>query len=148
MTQETSATGLEPRSTSVTQDVIAAMLEQSGRHLFGPTFAPEQPPKQQVVSISGLTAKLDYLKPAELKLVKQAFHFADEAHLGQYRQSGEPYITHPLAVAELCAEWKLDVYSIMAALMHDVIEDTGRTREELIQNFGSKRRDEIATETM
>ena len=138
MTQETSATGLEPRSTSVTQDVIAAMLEQSGRHLFGPTFAPAQPPKQQVVSISGLTAKLDYLKPEEIKLVKRAFHFADEAHLGQYRQSGEPYITHPLAVAELCAEWKLDVYSIMAALLHDVIEDTGRTREELIENFGSK----------
>jgi GTP pyrophosphokinase len=120
------------------KDIIAAMLEQSGRHLFGPTFAPAQPPKQQVVSTAGLTSKLEYLKPAELKLVKQAFAFADDAHLGQYRQSGEPYITHPLAVAELCAEWKLDVYSIMAALLHDVIEDTGRTRGELVEHFGPK----------
>ena len=139
MAHETSAPGNEPRPILADpKDIIAAMLEQSGRHLFGPTFAPANPPKQQVVSITGLTAKLDYLKPAELKLVKQAFHFADEAHLGQYRQSGEPYITHPLAVAELCATWKLDVYSIMAALMHDVIEDTGRTRAELVEVFGPK----------
>lgn len=139
MTQQTSTSGDEPRPVMADpKDIIAAMLEQSGRHLFGPTFAPAQPPKQQVVSTAGLTSKLEYLKPAELKLVKQAFAFADDAHLGQYRQSGEPYITHPLAVAELCAEWKLDVYSIMAALLHDVIEDTGRTRGELVEHFGPK----------
>ncbi|WP_164125677.1 HD domain-containing protein, partial [Stenotrophomonas maltophilia] len=79
-------------------------------------------------SISGLTEKLSYLKPADLKLVKEAFHFSDEAHLGQYHQSGEPYITHPVAVAEICAGWKLDVQSIMAALLHDVIEDQGVTK--------------------
>jgi GTP pyrophosphokinase len=118
--------------------IIAAMLEKSSRHLFGPTSAPEFPPKQQVVSLAVLTQKLSYLKSSELKLVKKAFHFSDEAHLGQYRQSGEPYITHPLAVAELCAEWRLDVYSIMAALLHDVIEDTGRTHSELIEAFGPK----------
>jgi GTP pyrophosphokinase len=100
--------------------IIAAMLEKTSRHLFGPTSAPASPPKQQVVSLSVLTEKLSYLKSSELKLVKKAFHFADEAHLGQYRQSGEPYITHPLAVAELCAEWRLDVNSIMSALLHDV----------------------------
>ena len=114
------------------------MLEKSGRHLFGPTFAPAQPPKQQVISIAVLSEKLSYLKASDLKLVRKAFHFADEAHLGQYRQSGEPYITHPLAVAELCAEWKLDVYSIMSALLHDVIEDTGHTYAELIETFGQK----------
>ncbi len=118
--------------------IIAAMLEKSGRHLFGPTFAPAQPPKQQVISIAVLSEKLSYLKASDLKLVRKAFHFADEAHLGQYRQSGEPYITHPLAVAELCAEWKLDVYSIMSALLHDVIEDTGHTYAELIETFGQK----------
>ena len=118
--------------------IIAAMLEKSGRHLFGPTSAPLQPPKQQVISIADLTAKLSYLTSAELKLVKKAFHFSDEAHLGQYRQSGEPYITHPLAVAELCAEWKLDVHSIVSALLHDVIEDTGRTHAELVETFGPK----------
>jgi len=136
---ETSTSGQEPRPALANpKDILAAMLEQSGRHLFGPTFAPAQPPKQQVVSTANLIAKLDYLKPADVKLIKQAFTFADDAHLGQYRQSGEPYITHPLAVAELCAEWKLDVYSIMAALLHDVIEDTGRTRAQLVESFGPK----------
>jgi GTP pyrophosphokinase len=118
--------------------IIAAMLEKTSRHLFGPTSAPAFPPKQQVVSLTVLTEKLSYLKSSEIKLVKRAFHFADEAHLGQYRQSGEPYITHPLAVAELCADWRLDVYSIMCALLHDVIEDTGHTHAELIEAFGPK----------
>jgi GTP pyrophosphokinase len=118
--------------------IFAAMLEKTSRHLFGPTSAPASPPKQQVVSLTALTTKLSYLKSSELKLVRRAFHFADEAHLGQYRQSGEPYITHPLAVAELCADWRLDVYSIMSALLHDVIEDTGRTHAELIEAFGPK----------
>ena len=118
--------------------IIAAMLEKTSRHLFGPTSAPASPPKQQVVSLTALKTKLSYLKSSEIKLVRQAFHFADQAHLGQYRQSGEPYITHPLAVAELCADWRLDVYSIMSALLHDVIEDTGRTHSELVETFGPK----------
>ena len=118
--------------------IIAALLEKSSRHLFGPTSAPSSPPKQQVVSLAKLTEKLSYFKPAEIKLVRKAFQFADEAHLGQYRQSGEPYITHPLAVAELCADWRLDVNSIMSALLHDVIEDTGHSHAELIETFGPK----------
>ena len=133
----TSSSDLIP-SKSDAKVIIAAMLEKTSRHLFGPTSAPASPPKQQVVSLSVLTDKLSYLKSSELKLVKKAFHFADEAHLGQYRQSGEPYITHPLAVAELCAEWRLDVNSIMSALLHDVIEDTGHTHAELIEAFGPK----------
>ena len=120
------------------QGIIAAILEQSSRHLFGPTSQPAIPPKPQVVSLAGLTAKLSHLKPEDLTLVKKAFQYADSAHLGQYRQSGEPYITHPLAVAELCATWRLDAASIMAALLHDVIEDTGSTRQELIEVFGGK----------
>ena len=110
--------------------VLASLLAQSSRHLFGPTSQPTLPPKQQVVSIAGLTAKLHYLKPDELALVKKAFHFSDSAHLGQYRQSGEPYITHTVAVAELCASWRLDASSIMAALLHDVIEDTGCNQDD------------------
>jgi GTP pyrophosphokinase len=133
----TSSSDLIP-SKSDAKVIIAAMLEKTSRHLFGPTSAPASPPKQQVVSLSVLIEKLSYLKSSELKLVKKAFHFADEAHLGQYRQSGEPYITHPLAVAELCAEWRLDVNSIMSALLHDVIEDTGHTHAELIETFGPK----------
>jgi GTP diphosphokinase / guanosine-3',5'-bis(diphosphate) 3'-diphosphatase len=120
------------------QGILAAILEQSSRHLFGPTSQPAHPPKPQVVSLAGLIEKISHLKPDEIALVKKAFQYADSAHLGQYRQSGEPYITHPLAVAELCASWRLDAPSIMAALLHDVIEDTGSTRQELVEIFGGK----------
>ena len=125
-------------ATSDKSSIIATLLAQSSRHLFGPTSAPTLPLKHQVVSIDGLISKLGYLKPDEVNLIKQAFHFADAAHLGQYRHSGEPYITHPVAVAELCATWRLDASSIMAALLHDVIEDTGCTQADLVGKFGSK----------
>jgi GTP pyrophosphokinase len=118
--------------------IIATLLAQSSRHLFGPTSAPTLPLKHQVVSIEGLVSKLDYLKPDEVALIKKAFQFSDAAHLGQYRHSGEPYITHPVAVAELCATWRLDAASIMAALLHDVIEDTGCTKTDLVEKFGPK----------
>jgi guanosine-3',5'-bis(diphosphate) 3'-pyrophosphohydrolase len=88
-------------------------------------------------SFATLTHKLDYLDPAEIKRVREAYRFADEAHLGQFRASGEPYITHPIAVAGLCAEWKLDAQAIMAALMHDAMEDCGITKIELIERFGA-----------
>ena len=120
------------------KSIIASLLAQSSRHLFGPTSAPERPLKHQVVSIDGLLSKLSYLKPEELAQIKKAFQFADAAHLGQYRHSGEPYITHPVAVAELCASWRLDAPSIMAALLHDVIEDTGSTKADLVEKFGTK----------
>ena len=120
------------------KSIIASLLAQSSRHLFGPTSAPNLPLKHQVVSIEGLLSKLSYLKPEEITEIKKAFHFSDTAHLGQYRHSGEPYITHPVAVAELCATWRLDAASIMAALLHDVIEDTGCTKADLVEKFGSK----------
>jgi guanosine-3',5'-bis(diphosphate) 3'-pyrophosphohydrolase len=88
-------------------------------------------------SFAALTAKLDYLDAAEIKRVRDAYRFADEAHLGQYRASGDPYITHPVAVAGLCADWKLDVQAIMAALMHDAMEDCGIAKSELIERFGA-----------
>jgi GTP pyrophosphokinase len=120
------------------QSIIATLLAQSSRHLFGPTSAPALPLKHQVVSIERLISKLTYLKPEEIIQIKKAFQFSDAAHLGQYRHSGEPYITHPVAVAELCATWRLDAPSIMAALLHDVIEDTGCTKADLVEKFGSK----------
>ncbi len=85
----------------------------------------------------GLTAKLDYLSESEVAQVRQAYRFADEAHLGQLRSSGDPYITHPIAVASQCAEWKLDAQALMAALLHDAMEDCGVTKVELIEHFGS-----------
>ncbi len=88
-------------------------------------------------SFAGLTAKLDYLSPADIEQVRLAYRFADEAHLGQMRNSGEPYITHPIAVAAQCADWKLDAQALMAALLHDAIEDCGVTKPELVERFGS-----------
>ena len=88
-------------------------------------------------SFAALTARLDYLAPDDIELVRRAYRFADEAHLGQLRNSGEPYITHPIAVAAQCAEWKLDAQALMAALLHDAIEDCGVTKSELIERFGA-----------
>jgi GTP pyrophosphokinase len=88
-------------------------------------------------SFANLTALLDYLSPADLEQVRQAYRFADEAHLGQLRSSGEPYITHPIAVAAQCAEWKLDAQALMAALLHDAMEDCSVTKSELIERFGA-----------
>jgi len=88
-------------------------------------------------SFAALTHRLDYLDASDIKRVREAYRFADEAHLGQFRASGEPYITHPIAVAGLCADWKLDAQAIMAALMHDAMEDCGVTKTELIERFGA-----------
>ncbi len=87
-------------------------------------------------SFAALTAKLDYMTVADVDNVRRAYRFADEAHLGQLRNNGEPYITHPIAVAQQCAEWKLDAQALMAALLHDAIEDCGVTKPELIERFG------------
>ena len=88
-------------------------------------------------SFAALTASLDYLDPAGVEQVRLAYRFADEAHLGQLRNSGEPYITHPIAVAAQCATWKLDAQALMAALLHDAMEDCGITKAELIDRFGA-----------
>lgn len=98
----------------------------------------EAPASQaDAASFATLTRKLAYLDAADIKRVREAYRFADEAHLGQFRASGEPYITHPIAVAGLCADWKLDATAIMAALMHDAMEDCGIGKAELIQRFGT-----------
>jgi GTP pyrophosphokinase len=88
-------------------------------------------------SFAALTAKLDYLSSSDIELVRLAYRFADEAHLGQVRNNGEPYITHPIAVAAQCADWKLDAQALMAALLHDAMEDCGVTKIDLIERFGS-----------
>ncbi|WP_426110090.1 RelA/SpoT family protein [Massilia sp. PWRC2] len=99
--------------------------------------APATPPPV-VASVTHLVARLsEYLTPSELKKVKEAYRFSDEMHLGQVRKSGEPYIIHPIAVAEICAEWKLDAQAIMAAFLHDVMEDQDVKKEELIERFGA-----------
>ncbi|MGI9132764.1 MAG: HD domain-containing protein, partial [Rhodoferax sp.] len=104
--------------------------------------APGTPPRAAAenataASFAGLTAKLDYLNQGDIEQIRLAYRFADQAHLGQLRNSGEPYITHPIAVAAQCAEWKLDAQALMAALLHDALEDCGVTKTELIERFGS-----------
>jgi len=102
-----------------------------------PAAARTVPPTEAPTTFAGLTERLHYLSKADLKKVREAYRFADEAHLGQYRASGEPYITHPVAVAGLCAEWRLDAQALMAALMHDAMEDCGIAKVELIERFGA-----------
>ena len=88
-------------------------------------------------SFAALESKLGYLDAADIEQVRQAYRFADTAHLGQLRHSGEPYITHPIAVAAQVAEWKLDAPAIMAALLHDTMEDCGVTKADLVEHFGA-----------
>jgi GTP diphosphokinase / guanosine-3',5'-bis(diphosphate) 3'-diphosphatase len=91
-----------------------------------------------VASVTTLTQIISaYLTPSEIKKVREAYRFADQMHLGQIRKSGEPYISHPIAVAEICADWKLDSQAIMAALLHDVMEDQDVKKDELIERFGA-----------
>ncbi|MFN7572039.1 MAG: RelA/SpoT family protein [Betaproteobacteria bacterium] len=99
---------------------------------------PDNPPPPGVVSFAELTELLrKYLPAADVQRIKAAFRFSDQAHLGQFRKSGEPYITHPIAVAKILAEWKLDAAAIQAALLHDVLEDSGATKAELTERFGA-----------
>src|SRR5204863_3918665 len=102
---------------------VASGLKTMGSALPGP--GPEE-----------LTQVLGYLKPADVAHIEEAYEAARAAHSGQYRQSGEPYITHPLAVAKILAEWHLDPQALMAALLHDVVEDTPTTKTEIAKRFG------------
>ncbi len=77
-----------------------------------------------------------YLPPDEIQQVKRAFYYAEQAHDGQRRRSGEPYVTHPLAVANILANMHMDHQSLMAAMLHDVIEDTGVSKKALSAQFG------------
>lgn len=79
---------------------------------------------------------LDYLSREDVARIEAAYAFAGRAHAHQTRQSGEPYITHPLAVAGAVVEWRMDAEAIMAALLHDVLEDTGASKEDLSERFG------------
>jgi GTP pyrophosphokinase len=83
-----------------------------------------------------LLNKTSYLKPEQQQRLRAAFWFGAQAHEGQTRKSGEPYITHPLAVAGILADIHLDVDSLTAAILHDVIEDTPINRAHLSDRFG------------
>src|SRR3954469_7338096 len=81
-------------------------------------------------------ARFGYLKPKDVARLAEAYRFSEAAHAGQTRQSGDPYISHPLAVAEILADWHLDGQTLIAALLHDVTEDTSVTKDEISDPFG------------
>ncbi len=80
----------------------------------------------------------DYLEPDQVSSVYRAYLFGAEAHEGQRRLTGEPYITHPIAVARILAELRLDHQSLMAAILHDVIEDTETVKDQITTHFGEE----------
>ncbi len=88
---------------------------------------------------AGLKEQLEtYLDPEQVKQVEHSYVVARDAHAGQLRSSGDPYITHPVAVARILAEYHFDPQTIMAALLHDVIEDCDVTKDELAEKFGAQ----------
>jgi len=95
------------------------------------------PKGKRSTGLPRLVSRLEtYLPQAEVESIVDAFDFAHEAHKGQQRQSGEAYITHPVAVATMLADLHLDPQTIKAALLHDVIEDTPALKEEISERFG------------
>src|ERR1043165_4576292 len=77
-----------------------------------------------------------YLKPDDVARLETAYQFSEAAHNGQFRASGDPYISHPLAVANILAQLHLDSQALTAALLHDVMEDTAVTKTQLAKEFG------------
>src|SRR5690606_30921609 len=102
-----------------------------------PGAAPAAEAPSPIASLAPLTRIIStYLGDKDVERVREAYRFADNAHLGQFRASGAPYISHPIAVTEICAGWKLDADALMAALLHDVIEDQGVAKQTLAEKFG------------
>ncbi len=95
--------------------------------------------ERRIVTLAHLTQRASaYLGEDDLKRVRDAYRFSDSSHLGQFRTSGEPYISHPIAVAEICVGWRLDADALMAALLHDVMEDSGVTKQQMVERFGTQ----------
>ncbi|AUN93639.1 RelA/SpoT family protein [Pseudazoarcus pumilus] len=100
---------------------------------------PFSPPPSSVLSLDfgRLKTKLEtYLKPEDIGLIEAAYHFSADAHQGQFRSSGDPYISHPVAVADIISDWRLDSQALIAALLHDVMEDTHISKQEIAERFG------------
>jgi guanosine-3',5'-bis(diphosphate) 3'-pyrophosphohydrolase len=105
---------------------------------YSPTPQPAHPHRAPTLTheFGSLRPALAYLSPDEISTLEVAYEFSRSAHEGQFRKSGEPYISHPLAVAGILAEWHLDAQTLTAALLHDVVEDTPATAGEIETRFG------------
>jgi len=97
------------------------------------------PGGRRAPGIAQLVSKLEsYLPPDQVDRVREAYDYAEAAHKGQKRRSGEPYITHPVAVADILADLRMDGATIAAAILHDVVEDTGVSNAEVTERFGNE----------
>jgi GTP pyrophosphokinase len=97
------------------------------------TAVSQQPRSEAEVLFSDASG---YLKPEDVLQLKSAYDFSDQAHKGQFRMTGDPYISHPVAVAHILSQWHLDGQALTAALLHDVMEDTAVTKTEISDKFG------------
>jgi GTP diphosphokinase / guanosine-3',5'-bis(diphosphate) 3'-diphosphatase len=106
---------------------------------YAASFLARLPKRKRSIGLDRLNRRMRrYLPADQVELVRQAYEFAAKAHEGQQRRSGEPYISHPVAVATILAELKLDAQTLMAALLHDVIEDTGVPKAHIASLFGEE----------
>ena len=105
---------------------------------YGAAILNRLPLTRRNNGLSGLLQKVSYLPKQQLSIIADAHSFSADKHEGQKRRSGEPYITHPVAVAGILADLHLDYQSIAAALMHDVIEDTPTAKDEIAARFGAE----------
>ncbi|WP_404313957.1 RelA/SpoT family protein [Prescottella equi] len=120
-----------PVSTSASRRVRARLA----RRITGQRNAPIRPVLEPLVAVHR-----ELYPKADFSLLQRAYDVAEQRHATQFRKSGDPYITHPLAVANILAELGMDTTTLVAALLHDTVEDTGYSLEELTAEFG----DEVA----
>ncbi|UCD68665.1 MAG: bifunctional (p)ppGpp synthetase/guanosine-3',5'-bis(diphosphate) 3'-pyrophosphohydrolase [Betaproteobacteria bacterium] len=103
-------------------------LVRTGQQINPPVTTPE-------ADVLFRTAA-DYLKPEDVTQLESAYQFSNSAHHGQFRLTGDPYISHPVAVSQILLQWRLDAQALTAALLHDVMEDTSVTKEEIEDKYG------------
>ena len=128
--------------------MVATTLQALSGSLPGISTRPGHKPSAHSIPREGHSANsslaafeqliADYLPLEQALLVRRAYYYSEQAHYGQTRRSGEPYVTHPLAVASILARMHMDAQSLMAALLHDVIEDTGVNKEDIGAQFGEE----------
>ncbi|RVW03456.1 RelA/SpoT family protein [Rhodococcus spongiicola] len=119
----------KPASASTSRRVRARLA----RRITGQRNAPIRPVLEPLVAVHR-----ELYPKADLSLLQRAYDVAEQRHAMQYRKSGDPYITHPLAVANILAELGMDTTTLVAALLHDTVEDTGYSLEELTAEFGEE----------
>ena len=121
----------------MTSATTPSSTKPSGHQRPAPRPAPALA-EEHIITLLELSTRLqEYLSPEAVAEVERAFHYAEAAHEGQMRKTGHPYITHPTAVAHILAGMRMDPQTLMAALLHDVIEDTGVGKKTLAEAFGS-----------